>query len=70
MQSLARYIHSLQLRLGIYTDVGARTCGGYVGSWRHECQDAATFSAWGIDYIKEDRAFHLFCAVGLGLSAF
>jgi alpha-galactosidase len=30
------------------------TCGGYEASYRHEEQDARTFAAWGIDYLKYD----------------
>jgi alpha-N-acetylgalactosaminidase len=30
MKGLADYVHSKGLKLGIYSDVGPRTCGGYV----------------------------------------
>ena len=30
------------------------TCGGYEGSYGHEEQDAKTYAAWGIDYLKYD----------------
>src|SRR5580692_4706245 len=33
---------------------GPKTCAGYMGSYGHEDQDAKTFSAWGIDYLKYD----------------
>jgi alpha-galactosidase len=42
------------LKLGIYSSPGPRTCGGYPGSYGHEEQDAKTFAAWGIDYLKYD----------------
>ncbi len=31
-----------------------RTCAGYLGSYQHEEQDAKTYAAWGIDYLKYD----------------
>ena len=33
---------------------GPLTCGGYLGSWQHEQQDAQTWADWGIDYLKYD----------------
>jgi alpha-galactosidase len=40
--------------LGIYSSPGPNTCAGYEGSYGHEEQDARTFAAWGIDYLKYD----------------
>lgn len=54
MQALADYVHSLGLKLGIYTDCGAKTCAGYEGSKGHEEQDMMTYAKWGIDYVKID----------------
>jgi alpha-galactosidase len=54
MKSLADYVHSRGLKLGIYSSPGPRTCGEYPGSYGHEQQDANTFAAWGIDYLKYD----------------
>jgi len=54
MKALADYVHSKGLKLGIYSDVGATTCGGRPGSRGHEYQDALTYARWGIDYIKYD----------------
>jgi alpha-galactosidase len=51
----ASYVHSLGLKLGIYEDAGTATCAGYPGSLGHERQDAATFAAWGVDYLKYDN---------------
>ena len=42
-------IHKLGLKLGIYSDAGDTTCGGYAGSLEHEALDAETFADWGID---------------------
>lgn len=54
MRKLADYVHSKGLKLGIYSSPGPRTCAGYLGSYEHEEQDAKTFAAWGIDYLKYD----------------
>lgn len=54
MKALADYVHSKGLKLGIYSSPGPRTCAGYPGSYGHEAQDAKTFAAWGIDYVKYD----------------
>jgi alpha-galactosidase len=54
MKGLAEYVHGLGLKLGIYSSPGTLTCGGYLGSYQHEEQDAKTYGAWGIDYLKYD----------------
>ena len=54
MKALADYVHSKGLKLGIYSDAGAKTCGGKPASRGHEYQDALTYAQWGIDYLKYD----------------
>ncbi|SFI84067.1 alpha-galactosidase [Kaistella treverensis] len=54
MKALADYIHSKGLKIGIYSDAGALTCGGRPGSRGFENQDAKTYADWGIDYLKYD----------------
>jgi len=54
MKALADYVHSKGLKLGIYSDAAPLTCGGVVGSYNFEEQDANTFAKWGIDYLKYD----------------
>jgi alpha-galactosidase len=54
MRALADYVHSKGLKLGIYSSPGPNTCEGYEGSYGHEEQDARTYAAWGIDYLKYD----------------
>jgi alpha-galactosidase len=54
MKALADYVHSKGLKLGIYSSPGPRTCASYPASYGHEEQDAKTFAAWGIDYLKYD----------------
>lgn len=54
MKSVADYLHSKGLKLGIYSDAGWKTCAGHPGSRGHEFQDAMTYASWGIDYLKYD----------------
>jgi alpha-galactosidase len=54
IKSLADYIHAKGLKFGIYTDRGQLTCAGAPGAGGHEKQDAHTFAAWGVDFVKED----------------
>jgi alpha-galactosidase len=54
MKATSDYIHSKGLKLGLYSDVGYHTCGGYVASRGHEFQDAIMFVKWGADYLKYD----------------
>jgi alpha-galactosidase len=54
IKALADYVHNKGLKLGIYSDAGATTCGGRPGSRGHEYQDAKTYADWGIDYVKYD----------------
>ncbi|HEX9482954.1 MAG TPA: alpha-L-fucosidase, partial [Gemmatimonadaceae bacterium] len=54
MKALAGYVHAKGLKLGIYSSPGPNTCAGYEGSYGHELQDARTYAAWGIDYLKYD----------------
>jgi alpha-galactosidase len=54
MKALADYVHGKGLKLGIYSSPGPLTCAGYEGSYGHEADDARTYAAWGIDYLKYD----------------
>ncbi|RYZ97794.1 MAG: glycoside hydrolase family 27 protein [Sphingobacteriaceae bacterium] len=54
MKYLADYVHSRELKIGIYSSNGMKTCAGYPGSYNHEELDANTYAAWGIDYLKYD----------------
>ena len=54
MKALADFVHSKGLKLGIYSSPGAKTCAKFEGSLGHELQDARTYAAWGIDYLKYD----------------
>jgi alpha-galactosidase len=54
MKNLADHVHDLGLKIGLYSSPGPWTCGGCVGSFDHEQQDAATYAKWGFDYLKYD----------------
>jgi alpha-galactosidase len=54
MKALADYVHSRGLLFGIYSDAGTKTCEGRPGSYGHVEQDARTYAAWGVDYLKYD----------------
>jgi alpha-galactosidase len=54
IKAVADYVHARGLKLGIYSDVGNTTCGHRPGSRGHEYQDAQTYAAWGVDYLKYD----------------
>ena len=52
--ALAAYVHERGLKLGLYTAAGEKTCQGRPGSGGSYGIDAATFAAWGADYVKFD----------------
>lgn len=54
MKGLCDYVHSLGLKIGIYSGPGPKTCAGFVASYQHEQQDANTWAKWGFDYLKHD----------------
>jgi len=57
IKALADYVHSLGLKLGIYSDAGFLTCAGRPGSLGFEDIDAQTWASWGIDYLKYDNCY-------------
>lgn len=60
MRNFTAQLHSMGFKLGLYTDVGPKTCrGGRLGSWPHYQQDANTFALdWQIDEVKMDWCGH------------
>lgn len=63
MANIVRYIHSLGLKAGIYTDAGNDGCSMYpdlgsvyqhTGSEGHYERDLLQFAKWGFDYVKVD----------------
>ncbi|KAK8147714.1 hypothetical protein G3M48_001184 [Beauveria asiatica] len=55
IDGLAKKIHALNLKMGIYSTAGTTTCAGYPASLEHEDIDAADWASWGIDYLKYDN---------------
>ncbi|MEV4615694.1 alpha-galactosidase [Kitasatospora sp. NPDC049258] len=66
MKAVADYVHGKGLKFGIYQVPTEKTCaqragqlplgarGKGTGSLGHEQQDANTFAAWGVDFLKYD----------------
>ena len=54
MKALGDFLHGNGIRFGIYSSPGPKTCGGFLGSYKNEQQDANTYASWGIDYLKYD----------------
>jgi alpha-galactosidase len=54
IKTVADYVHSKGLKLGIYSDAAAHTCGGVAGSYLYEEKDAKAFGDWQVDLLKYD----------------
>eukprot|EP00929_Paragymnodinium_shiwhaense_P024010 TRINITY_DN14897_c0_g1_i6.p1 TRINITY_DN14897_c0_g1~~TRINITY_DN14897_c0_g1_i6.p1 ORF type:complete len:432 (+),score=109.30 TRINITY_DN14897_c0_g1_i6:87-1382(+) len=61
IKALCDYIHSKGLKCGLYTDIGATTCGGYLAlnvtadrSNSEFVKEIGNFASWGIDSLKVD----------------
>ena len=54
MKGLSDWIHSNGMKFGIYSSPGPTTCGGYLGSYGHEQQDADVWGEWEVDFVKYD----------------
>ncbi len=54
MKLLGDWLHSKGLKFGIYSSPGPLTCGGYLGSYKYEMNDANSYNKWGVDYLKYD----------------
>lgn len=52
MINLVSYVHSKNLKIGLYIDLGNVTCGGYPGSAGNFRLDAQTLSGWQVDMVK------------------
>ena len=55
MVALSTYLHERGLRFGVYSSAGFKTCQGLPASLGHESQDASTFAAWSVDFLKYDN---------------
>jgi alpha-galactosidase len=58
IKALADYVHGKGLKFGLYSDAGMKTCQGRPGGRGYEFQDARTYAAWGVDYLKYDWCDH------------
>jgi alpha-galactosidase len=54
LKKFGEALRSHGMKLGTYTCVGPKTCGGCIASEGHEDQDVATFAEWGVEYLKVD----------------
>ncbi|ROW05659.1 hypothetical protein VSDG_00674 [Cytospora chrysosperma] len=57
--ALGDYIHSLDLKFGVYSGAGHFQCGStdQPASLGHETTDAGTFTVWGADSLKYDNCY-------------
>ena len=55
MAALARRVHRMGLKFGLYTSAGKRIClHPHDGSYRNFKRDFRTFARWKVDYVKVD----------------
>ncbi|KRX61323.1 Alpha-N-acetylgalactosaminidase, partial [Trichinella sp. T9] len=54
---LGQELHRRGLKLGMYTNIGSKTCMGYPGSGENIEKDAETFASWEVDMLKVDGCF-------------
>lgn len=59
IDGLAKKIHAMGLKLGIYGDAGTHTCQYRPGSLGFETTDAQQWAVeWGLDYVKFDNCYN------------
>uniref|UniRef100_A0A7S3CQM4 Alpha-galactosidase n=1 Tax=Strombidium rassoulzadegani TaxID=1082188 RepID=A0A7S3CQM4_9SPIT len=58
MKSLGEFIHGLDLKYGLYSSAGTKTCQGLPGGLDHEIIDAMDYASWEVDYLKYDNCFN------------
>jgi alpha-N-acetylgalactosaminidase len=57
IKTLSKWMHDRDLLIGLYSDIGSKTCGGYIGMQDHLELDANTFASWDIDMLKVDGCY-------------
>ena len=57
IKPVADYVHSKNLKFGIYSDAAEKTCAGCYGSYGYEEIDAKQYAEWGVDLLKYDYCF-------------
>ncbi len=55
MKDIGDYLHSKNLKFGIYSSASRKTCQGMAGSLGFEDIDAKDFASWGVDFLKYDN---------------
>ncbi|CRK42655.1 hypothetical protein BN1708_008834 [Verticillium longisporum] len=59
MKAISDALHAQNLKFGMYSSAGELTCARFAGSLDHEKDDADSFAAWGVDFLKYDNCFHM-----------
>eukprot|EP01040_Poterioochromonas_malhamensis_P013288 gene13288-14596_t len=57
LKSVGEYIHSKDLKFGIYSSAGFKTCQGFPASLGLEAIDAKSYAEWEVDYLKYDNCY-------------
>ncbi|KAL9087956.1 MAG: hypothetical protein Q9159_003398 [Coniocarpon cinnabarinum] len=58
MGYVADQLHSMGMKLGMYSSAGIYTCGKYPASLGYEQKDADFFASNGVDYLKYDNCYN------------
>ena len=58
MKVIGDYLHLKNLKFGLYSSAGTKSCQRLAGSLGHEEEDAADFAMVGVDYLKYDNCFN------------
>ncbi len=60
-KALSDYVHSKELKFGMYNDIGTNLCAGaMVGTCGFENIDAASYIDWDVDFLKVDNCYYPF----------
>ncbi|KAM0329990.1 hypothetical protein ACHAQA_004159 [Verticillium albo-atrum] len=59
MKAVSDAIHDMNMLFGMYGTAGEMTCARYPGSLDWEENDAKSFAAWGVDYLKYDNCYSM-----------
>ena len=59
-KAMADFVHSNNLKFGMYNDIGDRLCSGAkVGIYGYEKADCEDYIKWDIDFIKVDNCYYM-----------
>ena len=59
-KAMADFVHSNDLKFGMYNDIGDRLCSGAkVGIYGYEKTDCKDYIKWDIDFIKVDNCYYM-----------